>query len=296
MPANDIGPIYTPWIYGRTSFTLRHKGEPIFNKTFDGSNPAIVGISSNKIEVSNHFFKTGESLQYNTGTGTSVGISTLSPGWSSGIGTVLPKVVYPIVIDSNNIRLALSESLALTNQPAIINSLGISTVHTLTAEKQNSKSLVCIDNVIQSPISAGSTVAISTYTRTSIRVDKIQDIKLGSLLQVKSEIAKVSAVDYAFKTGTYSGYDVSLSRGVGILGTPQINFNDSIKNEYVKILSGNYNIVKDIIYFSEAPLEGKRLNIRIPITDINFETNSFSFFSDEIITGTQCAFFSEIHQ
>ena len=293
MPANDIGAIYTPSIYGRTSFPLRHKGEPIFNKTFDGSNPAIVGISSNKIEVSNHFFKTGESLQYNTGTGTSVGISTLSPGWSSGIGTVLPKVVYPIVIDSNNIRLALSESLALTNQPAIINSLGISTVHTLTAEKQNSKSLVCIDNVIQSPISAGSTVAISTYTSTSIRVDKIQDIKLGSLLQVKSEIAKVSAVDYAFKTGTYSGYDVSLSRGVGILGTPQINFNDSIKNEYVKILSGNYNIVKDIIYFSEAPLEGKRLNIRIPITDINFETNSFSFFSDEIITGTQCAFFSE---
>ena len=102
MPANDIGAIYTPSIYGRTSFPLRHKGEPIFNKTFDGSNPAIVGISSNKIEVSNHFFKTGESLQYNTGTGTSVGISTLSPGWSSGIGTVLPKVVYPIVIDSNN--------------------------------------------------------------------------------------------------------------------------------------------------------------------------------------------------
>jgi hypothetical protein len=293
MPANDIGAIYTPSIYGRTSFPLRHKGDPIFYKTFDGSNPRTVGVSSNKIEVINHFFKTGEKLQYNVGSGASIGISTLSPGWTSGIGTYLPKVVYPIVVDGNTIRVALAASLALSNQPAIINSLGIGTVHTLAAEKQNSKCLVCIDNVIQSPVAVGATVAISTYTNTSIRVNNIKDIKLGSLLQVKSEIVKVSAVDYTYKNGTFKGYDVSLSRGVGILGTPQINFNDSILSEYVKVVAGGYNIVNDIIYFSEAPLEGKRLNLSIPTSDINFETNTFTFFTDEVVTGTQCAFFSE---
>ncbi len=293
MPANDIGAIYTPSIYGRTSFPLRHKGDPIFHKTFDGSNPTTVNVFEDTIEVRNHFFKIGERLEYNTGSGTSIGISTLSPGWTAGIGTVLPKVVFPIIISPNLIKLALSESLARSNEPVLINNLGVGTVHTLSAEKQNSKTLVCIDNLIQSPIAVGATVAISTYTNTSIRINEIQDITLGSLLRIKSEIVKVSAVDYTFKTGTFSGYDISLSRGVGILGTPQINFNDTILNSYVDILSGGYNIVKDIIYFSDAPLEGKKLNISISISNINFETNSFSFFSDEILTGTQCAFFSE---
>ena len=293
MPANDIGAIYTPSIYGRTSFPLRHKGEPIFYKTFDGSSSQIVGISSNKVKVQNHFLKTGERVTYNVGSGASIGISTLSPGWTSGIGTFLPKLVYPIVIDPNTLRFALSESLARSNQPAIINNVGIGSVHVLSAEKQNTKTLVCIDNVIQSPISIGATVAISTYTNTSLRVDKIKDLKLGSLLQVKSEIVKISAIDYTYKNGTFKGYDISISRGVGLLGTPQINFNDSILSEYVKILNGAYNIVNDTIYFSDAPLEGKRLNIDIPLADINFETNTFTYFTNEIVTGTQCAFFSE---
>lgn len=293
MPANDIGAIYTPSIYGRTSFPLRHEQDPIFLKTFNGADPRVVGISSDKIKIINHFFKTGEKLVYNCGSGTSIGISTLSPGWSSGIGTYLPTVVYPIVLDKDNIRVALASSLALNGDYVDFNSLGIGTVHSLLAEKQNSKCLISVDNIIQSPLSVGATVAISTYTNTSIKIDQLKNVKLGSFLQIKSEIVKVSAIDYQYQNGTYPGYTVSISRGTGVMGTPQINFNDSIKNEYVKVLSGNYNIVKDIIYFAEAPLEGKRINLVIPLSSIDFETDSFSYFSDEIITGSQCVFFSE---
>jgi len=293
MPANDIGAIYTPSIYGRTSFPLRHEGDPIFYKTFNGSDFRTVGISSDKIKIINHFFKTGEKLVYNCGTGTSIGISTLSPGWSSGIGTFLPTVVYPIVLDKDNIRVALAASLALSGDYADINTLGIGTIHNLLAEKQNAKTLISVDNLIQSPLSFGSTVAISTYTNTSLRIDKLENIKLGSFLKIKSEIVKISAIDYQLQNGIYPGYNVSISRGTGIMGTPQITFNDSIKNEYLSVLTGNYNIVKDIIYFADAPLEGKRINLVIPVGSIDFETDSFSYFSDEIITGSQCVFFSE---
>ena len=293
MPANDIGAIYTPSIYGRTSFPLRHEGDPIFYKTFDGSDSRIVGITSDKIKVINHFFKTGEKLVYNCGSGTSIGISTLSPGWSSGIGTFLPTVVYSIVLDKDNIRVALASSLALDGNYVDFNTLGIGTVHSLLAEKQTAKTLISIDNVIQSPISVGSTVAISTYNNTSLRIDQLKNVKLGSFLKIKSEIVKISAIDYQLQTGTYPGYNVSISRGTGVMGTPQINFNDSIKNEYISVLSGNYNIVKDIIYFADAPLEGKRLNIVVPVGSIDFVTDSFSYFSDEIITGSQCVFYSE---
>ena len=57
MPVQDIGAIYTPSIFGRTSFPLKHKGDPIFYKKFDAANSAVVSLSQDSIYIQNHFFK-----------------------------------------------------------------------------------------------------------------------------------------------------------------------------------------------------------------------------------------------
>ena len=201
MPVSDIGAIYTPSIYGRTSFPLRHEGEPIFHKTFNGADDEIVGISSDRLVVKDHFFKTGERLTYNPGTGTSIGITTTSPG-NIGFSSYLPSEVYPIVVDKDTIRVALASSLALSGDYVGITTTGIGTVHTLTAEKQNSKCLIVIDNVIQSPVAVASTVGIVTYTNTSFVLDTLENVRLGSLLRVydasDNEIVKIKEAPQIF--------------------------------------------------------------------------------------------------
>ena len=108
MPSNDIFTVYTPSIFGRTSFPLKHKSESIFYKTFDSEDSDVVDLVTDIINIPNHFFKTGEPLKYTIDSGeTKLGISTLSPG-ALGITTQLPGVVYPIVVDKDNIRISLA--------------------------------------------------------------------------------------------------------------------------------------------------------------------------------------------
>jgi hypothetical protein len=291
MPISDLGAIYTPSIYGRTSFPLKHNGEPIFHKEFNASSERIVGIVSDKIYIKDHFFKTGEKLTYSAGSGTSIGIQTNGPG-NVGFSSYLPNTVYPIVIDKDNIRVALASTLAYAGEYIGITTTGLGSVHTLTAEKQNSKCLISIDNIIQAPIAAASTVGILTYTSTSLTLENLKNIKIGTLIRLTSgsskEIAKVSSINYTTK-------EINISRGDKILGTPTINFTGIVTNTPAEILSGQYNIVRDKIYFTEAPLEGKRINLTIPISSVDFADKSFNYFTgnDNIITGTQAVFYSE---
>ena len=46
------------------SAELRHKGDPIFERQFSGDSLAIVDVVNNRINIPNHFFKTGEQLDY----------------------------------------------------------------------------------------------------------------------------------------------------------------------------------------------------------------------------------------
>jgi hypothetical protein len=103
MPINEIAAIYTPSIYGRKSFPLNHKGDSIFYKFFNAQSSSVVKVSSDIINIPNHFFRTGEPLKYNSGAGTSIGISASSPG-ALGIISQFPSIVYPIVVNKDNIR------------------------------------------------------------------------------------------------------------------------------------------------------------------------------------------------
>lgn len=280
MPINEISSIYTPSIYGRTSFPLRHKLNPIFYKSFNSEDSDVIDLNRDIINIPNHFFKTGEPLKYEyTSIDTAVGISTSSPG-AGGTISELPETVYPIVIDKDNIRIALGSTYAEANEYVDIVSLGIGTNHTLEAFKQNSKCLITINNIIQSPISIASTVKVLSYTQASLTVESLENIKTGTSLKINDEIVKVSAINYDTKT-------LSISRGSSVLGTDIIPFSASLTNSYVDVLSGNYNIVKDVIYFDEPPLEGRTIEYKVPVSDIIYENYSFNLFSEVLKTGDQ---------
>jgi hypothetical protein len=282
MPINEVGTIYTPSIYGRTSFPLKHKTSAIFYKIFNSEDSSTVNIVQDTINIPNHFFKTGEPLAYNvndSNTDTPIGISTLSPG-AGGTISQFPNIVYPIVIDKNNIRVALGSTYALANEYVNISSLGIGTEHSLEAFKQNSKCLVSINNIIQSPISVGSTVQVLSYTPSSLVLESLRNIKLGTCLKINDEIVRISSVNYDTK-------EVSLSRGPQVLGTNTNLFTNSLVGSYIDVLSGNYNIIKDIIYFDEPPLEGRKINYRIPSSDIVYSNYSFNLLTDILQTGSQ---------
>jgi len=280
MPINEIGTLYTPSIYGRKSFPLNHKGDPIFYKPFDAQSINVVSIDSDTINIPNHFFRTGEPLKYSYNLlSTPIGISPTSPG-ALGITTQFPSIVYPIVVDKNNIRISLGSSYAANNEYVDITSLGIGTQHSFEAFKQNSKCLITLNNIIQSPISVGSTTKVISYTETSLFLDSLQNIKIGTCLRINDEIVRVASINYDTK-------EIKLSRGIDVLGTDIVTFSSSLIGGYVDILSGNYNIIKDTIYFDDPPLEGRKIIYKILTSDINYSNYSFNLLTDILTAGSQ---------
>lgn len=286
-----IDVVYIPNVFGRTSFPLKHQNAPIFHKEFDATNPIIVDVDNDTIKIPNHFFKTGEKLTYSIpDLGTRIGISTFSPG-AGGTISQLPSTVYPIVVDKDKIRVALASSLALSNSYVNITSLGADTPHTFTCEKQNSKCLISIDNVIQAPVSVASTVGITSVFSTNsskIRIDSINNVKLGSILKINGELSRVMAIDYTYNTSP-NGYDINLYRNEDFLGTPSSNI-VGIQTAYV--MEGNYNIEKDKIYFTSAPLEGVEYSARLDNDSLNYGSDSFDLFTTKLDTGSQVLLYS----
>jgi hypothetical protein len=290
----NISARYVPNVFGRLSFPLKHNGDSIFNKVFDANNSNIVDIDNDTISIPNHFFKTGERLTYTLpNNGSQIEIDPSSPG--AGGTTLLPNTVYPIYIDENTIRVSLASSLAIQNQYVDITAVGVGASHSLTAEKQNSKCLISIDNIIQSPVAISDGVGISTIdfnNASKITLNSLNNIKNGTILKIGEEYSRVSAINY-------ENNEVTLYRG-----SPQDPYLGSVVNDFVGfstayIIKGNYNIVKDIIYFTDAPLEGNTFNIKVPPSDLNFSTTgpisySFNYFTNSYETGSQVTLYAAI--
>lgn len=285
----NVDILYVPNIFGRTSFPIKHNGTPLFYRQFDGSDGDIVDVDNNTIKIEDHYLKTGEKLNYTVSVGSSsVVINPTSPG-ALGVTTYFPDTIYPIVVDKDTIRVALASSLALSNSYVDITGVGIGTEHYLEVEKQNSKCLITIDNVIQSPLSIGSTVGIQTvFNSSKIRVSSLKNIKPSSILKINNGLFRLLTLDYELKTSP-SGYDITLLESLGYLGTA----NTKINQETVAyVMEGNYTIDKDIIYFTSAPLEGRTYSILLLPEYFNYSTSgissySFNYFTNNFKTGSQ---------
>lgn len=369
----------------KKDFLLTHNSIPIFERVFDGSqestsiNPASVDLNNNLIYLPNHFFVSGEeieyrlenytfndilvanttqtsgigsdivyvddlfglesgdylsapgqsylvinelgsnyvslastiSLQINSGIAvtfsralesadnpTSFGAIGIAQTYISGVGNTdkLSGNLYVYKFDEKYIGLTTSPIDSLSSPPKLIDftSVGIGNIHYVTSKKQNSKVIILIDDVIQSPIVSTAVTSLLVddiaLLDTTLPFSGITSFFSGDLIQVDNEIMKISSV------GVGSETFVEVQRP--LMGT---GLSTHSSNTLITKIQGNYNISENTLYFSEAPYgpiydEEKgdinirstfqgRAFIRSGVLDSNKETYEDNYIFDDISSG-----------
>jgi len=233
----------------KRSFILTHNTDPIFERYFTGNDSSIVSIGSSTIKIPNHFYVTGEKITYkHVGTATSaIGIdATTFPG--VGSTTFLPEELFVIKVDDELIKIASSAENALKVIPEAVSftSVGIGTSHRFVATNQNVKLLNAIDNLIQSPVvSTAVTTTLSNsvlITDTLLEFSGITSFFASDLIRIDDEIMKIESV------------------GVGATNVMRVRrewvgskLAEYTTGDLITKVIGNYNIVDNVLNFTEAP-------------------------------------------
>jgi len=252
---DDISPQFTGivtstggGVIGTTSFNVFTDGDPLFHKEFNPS----TGISTDThlLTIPKHNFNTGERLIYKPQSGQSaIGIaSTDVPG--IGVTTLLPSDVFAIRIDSDIIQVATAASFASAGIAVSFTDItGIGTKHTLSVPSENAtiRSLISIDNIIQSPVGVTTVISVGLSTEVGISTDivflnDVSEIAGKSLLKIEDEILKVNLV------GVGSTNSLNVIRGQ--MGTVAAAHTVGAA---VTVVKGDYRINEGRLYFSEAP-------------------------------------------
>ena len=237
----------------KTSFTLKHDELPIFERTFEGNNASVVSVNGNFILLEDHYFVTGEKInyKYENSTASTANAISIAPTTIAGVTTdKLPAELYVIKYSEKNIGFAASAFDALSTVPVAldITSVGVGTFHQITATNQNAKCLLAVDNQIQAPLTKAK---IDTRLDENVVFDADFDVvgitsfKATDLIQVDNEIMKIQDVG----VGATNRFRVLRAQ----MGTKVASHNIGTS---VELLAGNYNIVENTIYFSEAPAGG----------------------------------------
>ena len=231
----------------KRSFDLYHKKLPILKRTFRGNNSSGVNLPADRINIPNHYFSTGEEVVYDFGGDEPIGIATTT---IAGIGLTdqLPSNLYIVKVNDLSVRVAASASEALKAYPEYLKltSYGVGSQHSFTGKRGNSRSLITIDNMIQSPIvSAGKTTSLfANVALKDIRV-KVNDPSVfiaGDIFKVDDEIMRVKSVGF--------GSTNTLLVNRFWMGTlPGIHSEGAV----CETLKGDYNIVENKIHFYDAP-------------------------------------------
>lgn len=258
---DDISPYFTG-VYdaddggqfvGLSSFRLTTSETGIttslFVKYFDSAATTVVSVGDDKITIPSHNFSTGELIDYSVEGGTLISIGSTDKTLAGVTTTKLPSQVFAIRIDDDNIRLAGLSSDAKNDRYFDISAVG-SGLQKLTSTTQNTRCMLLIDGIIQTPlttsdisVSLGSSVG--TSTETSITLSGITSINTNSLIQIDDEIIRVGVVGFG------STNVVTTERGV--LGSVAAAHTVGAA---MTIREGQYIIRDDIVFFDSPPLSG----------------------------------------
>ena len=238
------------------SFKLQNNNNSIFANFFDPS--TSVNLSTGEFTIENNFFNKNERLIYTPGsTVSSVGISSLI----MSNGNPLPSEVY-VVLPSETVNSKVFQ-LSTTKAGAAItfNTAGSGNRHVLEMFKKNEKTLITIDDIIQSPLSftpitttlsgnVGGQVSIST---SILSLTGISSIIISDVLKIDDEFVKVNNVGFGTtnvgpisNTGSLELIDVSRA----IVGSSLSTHTDTSP---VRLFKGGYTIVGEDIFFTDAP-------------------------------------------
>ena len=270
----------------RKNFVLESNNTPIFGKTFDPSDTNSINLVTGKFTIDNHYFRTGEELVYSANS-TFIGIGSTPMQYESAAGVhVLPSNVFAIRDDADSFFIATTRALANAGTGVTFVGVGTGNAHKLSMSLSNTKSIISIDNVIQSPLAfspvnhtlqnnivsvLGST-GIGT-TSTIFSLSGISSLAPNDILRVDNEYMRIQDIgtgDDVFGpiTGIGTTSLVEVERGfVGSSATAHTN------TTTVRVYKGSYNIIEDQVYFTNAP----KGNPQITTTDSNlpFPTSDF---------------------
>jgi hypothetical protein len=227
-------------------FDLKYNTNQIFNRSFVGSSSTVINIAANVLQLENHFFTNGEKLTYSYD-GSPIGIKTTT---IVGIGLTdkLPSTVYAIKYSESTIGLSTTAESALGDIPVpiVLTSVGVGITHTLTATSQNTRALISLGGIIQTPVvSTAASTKTSSYVgidSTVISFSNISNFTSGDFAKIDSEIVKVVSV------GIAATNDASVQRGWAGTGIATHPLNSIV----YKVL-GDYNIVDSTIHFVDPP-------------------------------------------
>ena len=247
-----IGTTTTTNIVGLTSFRLSIENGTIipFNKIFDGSSSSVISVGSSVIRINNHNFQTGEKIKYDpdqAGTygANRIGIETTN-NVIGGVSTdFLPDQLYVNKIDNNRFSLAgLTTTIAVN--PLVFRAVGSGTSHSFDVPNPDERVIIDVDGIIQSPlykknVSVALTEAVGVGS-TTIKVVGVTSIAVNNLLQIDSEILRVTTVGF--------GSTNVLAVERNLLGTVAAAHTVGAA---VTMKGGDFHIVKDVIFFTDPP-------------------------------------------
>ena len=269
-------------------FEAEYEGVPIFMKTFNPSDSNALNLTTGVFTIPNHFFNTGEQLIY-TPKSTFIGIGTLAMGigatanYVGVVTTILPSVVYAIKDSNDSFRISTRKEYAIQGIGVTFTSVGLGNAHQLEMYKKNEKSIISINDVVQSPLAfsyithtlSGNGGQIGSAS-TIFTLSGISSITPTDILKIDEEYMRVENVGLGTtNTGpiTFGGSISLVEVTRGFLGSiAGVHTDTSI----ARIYRGSYNISKNKIFFTEAP-RGNSLDLLGPSeSNLPRERASFS--------------------
>ena len=249
----------------KLDFNLNYQGTSIFQKSFNPTDTTVLNPVTGIFTIPNHFFVTGEKLNYIPSstfvgigyTGVGIGATRNSSGF---VTSILPPDVYPIKLTNNTFRLSTRPDYASAGIYVTFTSYGLGNYHLLQMNKRNERTVIAIDDLIQSPIAYtplgynlnnnGGSISISS---TIFALSGISSIKASDLLYIDGEYMKVINVGLGTTNiGPINGIGtiplVNVYRGV--VGSSVTSHLDSTA---VRIYRGSYNISGSQIHFVDPP-------------------------------------------
>ncbi len=271
----------------RLDFDLKSNQNPIFAKTFNPTDSAVLNLSSGLFTIPNHFFSNAERLIY-TPKSTFIGIGESAVGIGSTLNSAgivtnrLPSEVYVIKYSEDTFKLSTRKDYALMGIGVTFTSYGLGNAHQLEMYHKNDKSIITIDNIVQYPLlytpikyTLTNNGGQISDTSTIFSISGISSISPKDILRVDNEYMKVISVGLGTTsigpiTNTGSLSLVEVSRG--FVGSSATTHQDTVG--IVTIYRGSFNIVGSKIFFAEAPRGNPQLNI--DRGNLSYETSDFS--------------------
>ena len=244
-------------IGNKKQFALTTNNIPVFAKSFNPSDSAVLNASTGVFNIDNHFFRNNEELIY-TPKSTFVGVGSTPMQYKNGsIIDTLPTSVFAIVQNDDSFQISTTKA----GTAVTFVSFGEGNAHQFEMAKKNEKSLISIDNIVQYPLMFtpinhpldGNGGSIST-TSTIFALSGISTIESNDILRIDDEYVKVINVGFGTtNTGPISGVGTTALVEVerGILGSISTSHSDT--TGIATVYKGSYNIVGSDLFFVDAP-------------------------------------------